>query len=60
MSNILKNLESSILGLKGKTPEVRSAAKSDVTIHAPVKADNSKLDLDAKTPKKYLDELLGK
>lgn len=55
MSNILKSLESSILGLKGKTPEIREAAKPEVTIHTPVKADNSKLDLDAKTPKKYLD-----
>lgn len=55
MSNILKNLPTSGLGLKGKTPEIREAAKPEVTIHTPVKAANSKLDLDAKTPKKYLD-----
>lgn len=57
MSNILKNLESSTLGLKGKTPELRSAAKADNTIHSATKADNSKFDLDGKLPSKYLDTI---
>jgi len=55
MSNILKNIAASNLGLKGKTPEIRQAAKPEATIHTTVKAENSRLDLDAKTPKKYLD-----
>jgi hypothetical protein len=55
MSNILKNITSSTLGLKGKTPELREAANPEVTIHNPIKAENSKFDLDGKTPKKYLD-----
>jgi len=55
MSNILKNLEKTSLGLQGKTPEIRSAAKPDNTIHSATKADNSKFDLDGKLPSKYLD-----
>ena len=55
MSNILKNLEKTSLGLQGKTPEIRSAAKPDNTIHSATKADNSKFDLDGKLPTKYLD-----
>jgi hypothetical protein len=55
MSEILKNLEKSSLGFKGKTPGLREAAKPEFTIHSPLKADDSKFDLDGKTPKKYLD-----
>lgn len=55
MSNILKNIEKTSLGLQGKTPEIRSAAKSDNTIHSATKATNSVLDLDGKLPAKYLD-----
>lgn len=57
MSNILKNIEKSSLGLQGKTPEIRSAAKSDNTVHSAIKADNSKFDLDGKLPSKYLDTI---
>lgn len=55
MSNILKNITGTNLGLKGKTPEIRSAAKPEVSIHIPVQGATSALDLDAKTPKKYID-----
>jgi hypothetical protein len=55
MSNILKNITSTTLGLKGKTPEIRSAAKPEVSIHSPIKTENSVFDLDGKLPTKYLD-----
>ena len=55
MSNILKNIEKTTLGLQGKTTQIRSAAKPDTTIHSATKADNSVLDLDGKLPGKYLD-----
>lgn len=55
MSEILKNLEKSSLGLKGKTPSIRETAKPEFSIHNPLKAEDSKFDLDGRTPKKYID-----
>lgn len=55
MSDILKNLQKSSLGFKGKTPQVLQGAKPEFTIHSPLKAEDSNFDLDGRTPKKYLD-----
>ena len=55
---ILKNqLETSKLGLNGKTPEKRAGALETSTLHAPIEGQHSKFDLDGTTPKKYLDNL---
>jgi hypothetical protein len=61
--SILKNQIKSTLGLKGVKPAAMSGAKAGSTLHntsslngIPVIAKPaSKLDLDGKTPKKYLD-----
>lgn len=57
MSNILKNLAVSSLGLKGLTPKKREGALGEKSIHSPVLDQNSILDLNGKTPEKYLGKL---
>jgi len=53
---ILKNqLETSKLGLNGKTPEKRAGALETSTLHAPIEAQHSKFDLNGNMPQKYLD-----
>lgn len=63
MSNILDNIDKSSLGLKGQTPAKRAGAKETSTLHYLSSINGkpnsiqkpSQLDLDGKTPKKYLD-----
>lgn len=49
---LLDKLKDSALGLKGKTPEKLTGSK-----HSPYTEGHSQLDLDAKTPAKYTDNL---
>lgn len=56
--SILKNqLKSSILGLKGNTPEKRTGALNTSKLHNLNSLESSNLDLDGNTPKKYLDNI---
>ena len=58
-------LENSNLGLRGETPKVVSGAKTNSELHKESSINNnpeisrqaSNLDLDGKTPAKYLDNL---
>jgi len=58
---LLDLLKTSKLGLKGKTPPTRAGAKSTSQLHVQgtekltIRPDESNLDLDGKTPSRYLD-----
>ena len=53
---ILKNqLSQSILGLKGTTPAKRAGASPNSKLHNLQSLSISNLDIDAKTPSKYID-----
>lgn len=52
LNNQLKN---SILGLKGSTPGKRAGASSNSKLHNLQSLNISNLDIDAKTPSKYID-----
>ena len=56
--SILKNqLQSSILGLKGNTPNKRAGALNTSKLHNINSLGSSNLDLDGNTPEKYLDNI---
>jgi hypothetical protein len=51
--SLLSKLSTSLLGLAGKTPKAYDGSSKIL----PKSLQQSQLDLDAKTPKKYLDNL---
>ena len=61
--SLLTKLKESVLGLQGTTPNVREGAKNTSTLHnlsslndnPDILAKPSELDLDGKTPSKYMD-----
>lgn len=61
--SLLTKLKESVLGLQGVTPNVREGAKNTSTLHnqsslndnPDILAKPSELDLDGKTPAKYMD-----
>lgn len=61
--SLITKLKESVLGLQGSTPSQREGAKNTSTLHyassitdkPDILANPSQLDLDGKTPAKYLD-----